>query len=88
MWATFERFKIEITKNQAHTGSHQGQCDDDVEYLLTVPKIRRQLDKLVPGDWFAELYEYGAWDTEELRDNDANKRRILWIACGNIVEDL
>jgi hypothetical protein len=78
--------ELNITKEQASIGSHQGQCDDDIEYLLTIPAIRRQIDKLDPDLVAEELSEYGAWDTEELQDHEQNKRRLLWIACGDIQE--
>lgn len=88
MQAYFERFTLTITKEQARTGSHQGRCDDDIQYLLTVPAIRRQLNKIPAQDIRKELSEYGAWDESELSNDDDNKARILWIACCNIREEL
>jgi len=32
------------------------------------------------------LRDCGAWDDDELSDHDANLDRLLWIACGDIVE--
>jgi len=29
------------------------------------------------------LSEYGAWDEEELADDEMNRVRLLWIAAGN-----
>jgi len=86
MIALFERFDIRLTKDQAHSASHQGQCDADVEILLAVPSVRRQFVKIAPDAVRSELREYGAWDDVELADDAANQRRILWIAAGNIVE--
>ena len=88
MYVSFNGFELKLTKDQAHTGSHIGACDADIEYLRTVPAIRRQLDKLDPAILAAELKEYGAWDGTELADHDKNLCRILWIACGDIVEEL
>lgn len=88
MWAPFSRFELNITKQDAMTGSHQGQCDDDIAALRTVPYIRRQLAKLDPKALREELGGYGAWDDAELSDHDANLSRILWIACGDIVDSL
>lgn len=86
MFASFDRFDIQMTKDQARSASHQGRCDDDVTALLSVASIRRQLDK-IPSDFIrAELSEYGAWDDAELSDDAANRARIVWIAAGNIVE--
>ena len=81
------RIELQLTKDQAHTGSHQGACDGDVAYLRTVPAIRRQLAKVDPETLRDELREYGAWDAEELADHDANLSRLLWLACGDIVEE-
>ncbi len=80
------RIELQITRAQAHTGHHQGQCDADIAELRRVPAIRRQLDKLPPPLVAECLSEYGAWDDEELSDHDANLSRLLWIACGDIVE--
>lgn len=78
--------ELNITLNEARIGAHPGQCDDDIAYLRTVPRIRRQLAKIIPENLRRELKEYGAWDDDELTDHDANLSRILWIACGYIVE--
>lgn len=86
MFATFNRFEIQMTKAQAQSASHPGPCDADVEELIKVPAISRQLAKIEPSKLAEELVEYGAWDAEELADHDANKRRIVWIAACNITE--
>ncbi len=77
------RIELNITKAQASQGSHSGSCDSDIEDLRTVPTIRRQLDKIDPDLLAKELAEYTDWDTTE---HDANLNRILWIACGDILE--
>lgn len=86
MWATFENCEFEMTRAQAESGSHQGQCDEDVAGLVKVLKIRRQLDKLGPETIRAALVPYGAWDDEELADDAENRLRFVWIAAGNITE--
>lgn len=88
MYAQFNRFEISMTKEQAHDASHQGSCDNDVAELLTYPKIKRQLKKISDSDLADELREYGAWDDEQLMDRKENEARIIWIAAGNIKDDL
>ena len=90
MWYMTSSGKIElkITREQAHIGSHQGKCDEAIAYLRTVPAIRRQLDKLNPQTVSDELAEHGAWDDEQLADHDENLSRLLWVACGDIVDNL
>lgn len=87
MWATFNRFQVEMTLDEAMTGSHQGECDEDVEYLCSLPHIKKQLEEIDPRLIAEELREYGAWDSEELADHEQNKRRIIWIAAGNIRDE-
>jgi hypothetical protein len=87
MWATFNLgIEINLTMKQASQGSHQGACDMDIKDLRNVPSIKRQLNKLDSELLKRELKEYGAWDETELSNHDENLDRILWIACGDIVE--
>jgi hypothetical protein len=86
-WATFNRFELRISKEDASSGSHQGQCDDDIAGLLTRPYIARQLDRIPATLIASELREYGAWDEAELADEAQNRARILWIACGDIQDN-
>lgn len=88
MEALFERFVINMTKQQAESASHQGDCDMDVTALLESPNIRRQFKKISPDSIRAELKEYGAWDAEELADDAQNQNRIVWIAAGNITGNI
>ena len=86
MFAAFNRFEIQMTKQQASACSHPGPCDSDVKELLQDKKIVRQLKKISDADLSAELREYGAWDEEELKDREQNEARIIWLAAGDIVE--
>ncbi len=85
-YASFNRLELRITKADAACASHQGQCDGDVAALLERLYIKHQLDRIHPDNIAAELREYGAWDEAELADHAQNRARILWIACGDIVE--
>ena len=88
MWysSSSGRIELRLTKIEAATGSHSGSCDSDVAYLRTVPRIRRQLDRIDPALLARELQEFGCWSDEDLRDHSANLNRILWIACGDITD--
>jgi len=79
--------ELNITKKQAYIGYHQGHCDNDIKDLMDVPVIKRQLDKLKPDIVARVLKDYGAWDADDLSDHDDNLDRLLWIACGDIVEN-
>jgi hypothetical protein len=89
MWfsSSSGRIELQITLAQARAASHQGQCDADVLALSNDRTIARQLANIDPADLARELGEYGAWDETELADHAQNLQRILWIACGDIVEE-
>lgn len=79
---------IELKYRDALEGSHTGDCTKDIQYLMTVDYIKKQLDKIQEKQLIIELEEYGAWDMDELLDHSQNLEHILWIACGHIREDL
>lgn len=80
------KVSLELTYEDAQRGHHPGPCDADIDELLTVPYIARQLASIPRDVLAAELREYGTWDNQELADPAANQARMLWIACGDIVE--
>lgn len=90
-WASFNRFELRLPGECVLDCCHQGQCDDDVAYW--VPKVRAQIaaddfpNKPTPDEIRAELKEYGAWDCEELADDEQNFHRLVWIAASNIKDD-
>jgi hypothetical protein len=81
------RIELQITMDDARSGSHQGACDDDVRALSQAPYIAEQLANIDPVKLASELEGYGAWDAEQLADHDQNLQRILWLACGYIAEE-
>lgn len=89
LWFTSGSGRIEIgmTLDDAKSGAHQGQCDEDVLSLSKVPDIAKQLDAIEPALLASELREYGAWDEDELADHRQNLQRILWLACNDIREE-
>ncbi len=88
MWASFNRFELNITKAQVLAAYHSGAMDDDIAELAKVPSIARQLKRLDHEQVRLELAEYGAWDDGELQDHAQNLQRILWIGVCDIWEDL
>lgn len=88
MEALFNRFVIRMTKADALSGGRSGRADEAVAVLVRKPQIRRQLNKIGPARIREELQETGAWDDDDLRDDDANRRRIVWVAARNIKEDV
>ena len=90
MWYTNGNgnINIQLTKAQAASGAHPGPCDADIAALRELPSIRRQLAKIDAKLLADELAEYGAWDAEQLANHDENLTRILWIACGDITDNI
>jgi hypothetical protein len=61
--------------------SSQGSVDEAVEYWVS------ELEFTVPPQAARDcLRGYGAWEDDELADDEQNKRRILWLACGDFSE--
>ena len=88
MYASFERFELKMTLQQAESCSQPGQdAEPDVLVLMQNPKIRRQRKKIDPDLIRQELREYGVWEEEELADDDANWQRILWLGANDISEE-
>ena len=80
--------ELEIPFELAEIGYHQGQCDDDVNYLSGTKPIWNQLKQIDPQVLRDELDEYGAWDDDELSDHSQNLQRLLWLACGDIIDNV
>lgn len=78
---------LSISLEDAQSCAHQGQCDADVAAMRRTPAIAAQVDAWDAATLRAELKEYGAWDAAELADDDANRDRMLWLACGDLVEE-
>lgn len=87
MRAYFDRFNLDIREEDARYASHAGNCDQEVSEVANRASVARQLARIDPLLIVEELEEYGAWDETELADHAANKLRIVWLACGNIVEE-
>jgi hypothetical protein len=83
LYASFNRFEIGMPKEAVDDMSASGSVDSSVAYWK--PKIKISA---TPDQIRAELKEYGAWDAEDLSDDDANLGRILWIGAGNIKEEM
>ena len=88
MFVYFNHFTIAMTKKQAAACSHPGACDADVAALVGTPAMERQLRRIPDVDLVAELKEYGAWDDLELHNRIQNERRIVWVAAGNIMDEI
>ena len=73
--------ELELPVEALEDCHHQGRCDDDVEFW--VKRISWKTQSMTDSHILSELYEHGAWTDSELRDEKANRRRILWIAAGD-----
>ena len=89
MHAMFERFELELTLKQAMSVSTPGQdALENVEIVLQDSKVIAQLNAIGPSSLRDELKEYGAWNDDELTDDESNRERIVWIAGCNIREEM
>ena len=89
MIAQFERFELPIPVAVALDCSQGGKdATDDVDYALRYTPAGDAVDALDPDLIREELRGYGAWDDEELADDEANRARLLWIAACDVREEL
>ena len=82
------RIELNIPKGLASIGYHSGACDSDIAELMELDSIKAQLSGIPPQVLSEELREFGAWDDLELSNHGDNLARILWIACGDLVDGM
>lgn len=62
-----------------------GPVDDAAEYWAQDGRTWGW-GEVDPADVAADLAEYGAWDEEDLADEDQNRERFLWTASGQVAD--
>jgi hypothetical protein len=80
------RIELNLSMDIASKGYHSGACDLDIAELRTMAFIDNQLKAISPELLISELKECGAWDSEELANHEDNLDRLLWLACGDLVD--
>jgi len=80
------RIELSIPYGMESIGYHSGACDSDIAELLELQPMKAQLSGIAPQVLREELKEFGAWDDLELSNHGDNLARILWIACGDLVD--
>lgn len=77
-----------LTLSDVASVPRQGDAEQAVTYLASLPYIRRQFEALGAG-WARDyLREYGAWDAKELDDTETNRQRVLWLGCLRVQEEM
>lgn len=79
---------IELPISVAQACSHSGPCDMDIQTCMELPEVKAELSEIDPVQLIKELKEYGAWDSNELSNHEDNLARILWLAAGDICDNL
>lgn len=82
------RIELNIPRGLASLGYHSGACDSDIAELMEMDSIKAQLSGIPHQVLSEELKEYGAWDDSELANHGDNLARILWLACGDLVDGM
>lgn len=90
-WASFNRFELRVSGEAVCAIAQPGPADSAVAKYA--PQVRAQMEadnfpnRPTPEKIREELAEYGSWDAQELADDEANWRRLVWCAACNIAED-
>ena len=78
--------EIEVKLEDARCGYHSGQCDDDIAALQKKEYIAKQLNLVSYEVLEGILTEYGCeWDDGD--DKEELEGLVLWLACGDIVDE-
>ena len=67
--------------------SHSGDCWEDVNRALGRPYVQEQFAQYEDWQLKQALMDHGAWTGEELLSRADNKRRIVWLAACQILEE-
>ena len=81
------RVELNISRDQAARGYHSGDCAADIAALMQESEISGQLLALDPPLVAGILQEYGGWTPAELSNDADNLERLLWIACGDLIDN-
>lgn len=79
--------ELRVALEDAQACSHPGDCEADVRALMATRHIADQLKEIDAETAREVLWDYGAWNDDELSDHEANLRRIVWLACCDVAEN-
>jgi hypothetical protein len=81
---TMNYVEVEMPMRAIMDLSASGSVDDSADYWSRNfnVKIRGTPDQIRK-----ELKQYGAWSEDELSDDKANRKRLLWVASGDMMEE-
>jgi hypothetical protein len=90
MYANFNRFELNLPIAVVLSCSQPGKdASEDVEAALRrYPSLLADIRDLDPFLVREELSEYGAWDEEELADDEENAERLVWLAACELKDEL
>jgi hypothetical protein len=83
--AFFDSFHLQMTGQAIIDCSASGPVDDAVEFWSK--GVKRPLEA-TRAAIRKECAETGAWEGAELDDDDLNWRRVIWMAAGNVLDEL
>lgn len=89
-WASFNRFELRLPGDAVNDIARSGQNDEAVAFWEG--KVRAIMvddnftNRPTSESIRAELKEHGAWDAEELADDERNWNRLVWLAAWNIAD--
>ena len=78
-------FDIEI--EDVKKGYHSGSCDEDIAELQKKEYIANQLNPIPLETLCSILDEYGC-EYDDGDDKEEIESIVLWLACGDIVDEL
>ena len=80
--------RIDMTEEVVNSMPRIGNCEEATLTISQLPEIKEQTDEWGKDNLREELMEYGAWDDEELKDHAQNIQRMLWMICGDLLDEM
>lgn len=81
----YDKFSLRLTKKDAEQGFHSGSCDHDINMLMSIPRIKKQLDAIDNSILFEYVQSCGT-GLDADASTDTIQSYMLWIACGDYIE--
>ena len=88
--STGDFVSLTMTKEDAIDCSQRGPDAGDTNarnVCVWIENNRAQMDKHHAHSMRLQCQETGAWDAQELQDEEQNEIRVVWMAAGDIREE-
>lgn len=84
--AVYDYLTLHMRLDDADILASPGNHTNDAKEIVKKPYIQAQFRNLDPNAIRLHLKNFGAWDSEQLKDDYENQLRLVWTAGCDIIE--